>query len=154
MIDSLLRRVTESPWHLARIPRRSFEYACLHPWPSDAAGRSLRQVRPLALYRRTHMTLKQLRVWYDYQRFMSHARSARDFMAVMKTLCELVPEPDHADVVVLHHEPGHYREFLQDVPALRNKYIVGYGVWETDILPRDMIEGCRYVDEIWTPSTF
>ena len=100
------------------------------------------------------MTLKNLRVWYDYQRFMSHARSARDFMAVMKSVCKLVPEPDDADLVILHHEPGHYREFVQDVPALRNKYVIGYGVWETDILPRDIIEGCQYVDEIWTPSTF
>ncbi len=100
------------------------------------------------------MTLKQLRVWYDYQRFMSHARSARDYMAVMRKICKLVPDPDDADVVILHHEPGHYRAFVQDVPALRHKYVIGYGVWETDILPPDMIEGCRCVDEIWTPSTF
>ena len=100
------------------------------------------------------MTLKQLRVWYDYQHFMSHARSARDYIAVMKNICHMVDRPDDADVVILHHEPGHYRRFVQDVPALRHKYLIGYAVWETDTLPHVIIDGCRFIDEIWTPSTY
>ena len=100
------------------------------------------------------MSVHQLKVWYDAQRFLSHARAARDYQLLLRSMCQVVTDPAAADIVVLHHEPRHYKKFLQEVPALSTKYIIGFGVWEADRLPKDIAIGCQFADEIWTASWY
>lgn len=36
----------------------------------------------------------------------------------------------------------------------KNRYNIGFWLWELETLPKDWIKSIKYVDEIWTPSEF
>ena len=48
---------------------------------------------------------------------------------------------------VVHLTPENFPTFVE-----RDKYNIGYTVWETDSLPKDWVPLCNMMDEIWVPS--
>ena len=66
----------------------------------------------------------------------------------------IVDRPSDADLVIIHNEPWSYPGYYRAFPELREKYVVGYAVWETDRLPPHHAFALGLVDEIWTCSTF
>jgi glycosyltransferase involved in cell wall biosynthesis len=59
-----------------------------------------------------------------------------------------------ADVIVLHHEPHDYGALYSCFPELKNKYVIGYCVWEASELPETYKRSIQYVQEIWTASQY
>ena len=100
------------------------------------------------------MNLSGLKVYCGHQDYLSHARAARDYRAILASLCTLVEDPAACDVALLHHEPSEYARILEEIPALRPKYIIGYCVWEADTLPPSLRHGVRFMDELWTASVY
>lgn len=98
---------------------------------------------------------KPLKIYYLHSNYISHKRSAENNMRCM-ALCgyDLVSELTKADVVVLHTEPWHYAKIFAENPTLKNQYVIGYAVWETDILCDSYREGIQLLNEVWTCSSY
>lgn len=56
--------------------------------------------------------------------------------------------------MILHCEPSHYKKIFEQYPILKSKYVIGYAVWETDILCDAYKEGIQLLDEVWTCSSY
>ncbi|MBW1783553.1 MAG: glycosyltransferase family 4 protein [Deltaproteobacteria bacterium] len=93
-------------------------------------------------------------IFYGCQDYFSHKRCARDYSAAIGQAYKLVRDPREADIAILHYEPHMYGQILSEFPYLQNRYVVGFAVWEADILPLAYQQGIALVDEIWTPSRF
>lgn len=63
-------------------------------------------------------------------------------------------DPAQADVGILHDEPQHFPELLRQIPALADLPLIGYCVWETELLPDAFKPGLELCRELWTCSEF
>lgn len=106
------------------------------------AQRPLRLKRPLRLCVLTGPYL-------SYQQASRALRSA-----LVAAGAALVAEPRLADAVLIHDELGRVPAYFARFPSLRDKYVVGYVVWETDRLPPNRIAALALLDALWTPSCF
>ncbi len=52
------------------------------------------------------------------------------------------------DKVIVHCTPDLWHQFTN---FERNKYTIGYTVWETSSIPREWVAACNKVPEIWVP---
>lgn len=95
-----------------------------------------------------------LKVFYLSQKYLSHARAALDYCAIINARHQLVDSPDEAEVAVLHIEPHTVATALAQFPALQNIYRVGTFLWEADRLPAMHAAAATLVDEVWTASAF
>lgn len=100
------------------------------------------------------MNLGALKVYCGHQNYLSHARAAQDYQAILTSLCTVVDDPAACDVAILHHEPSEYLRLFEEIPALRRKYVIGYCVWESDTLPSALCAGVKPMDELWTASVY
>jgi glycosyltransferase involved in cell wall biosynthesis len=96
-----------------------------------------------------------LRICYLLSHYVSHQQAGRQFCECLLRLgVPLVPQPEEADVVVIHNElwslPGYYRIY----PVLHQRHVIAYAVWETDRLPEHFRFALRLADEIWTCSNY
>lgn len=96
-----------------------------------------------------------LKVCYLLSHYISHFRAGMAYRQCLESLgVTLVDHPSSANLVIVHNEPwtlpGYYRAF----PVLSERYVVGYFVWETNILPEYYRFCLSLVKEIWTPSAF
>lgn len=98
--------------------------------------------------------LKSVKISYGASKYQSHSRVARAYRELIREHCETVKEIQQADIVVLHFEPHCLESLFQTYPPLKNKYVVGYLVWEADELPAAYQRGISYVHEIWTCSQY
>lgn len=96
-----------------------------------------------------------LRVCYLLAHYVSHRRAGLAYRDCLTRLgVELVEEPGAADVVVLHNEPWSYAGYFRAFPELRDRPVVAYAVWETDVLPARYRFNLGLVDEVWTSSSY
>jgi glycosyltransferase involved in cell wall biosynthesis len=59
-----------------------------------------------------------------------------------------------ADVIILHVSMSQIEEFYQSYPALHNKYVIGYLVWEASELHPFFESSINSIQEIWTASRY
>ncbi len=50
--------------------------------------------------------------------------------------------------VIVHSTPDLWAHWIR---FERNKYIIGYTVWETSSIPREWVAACNQVQEVWVP---
>ena len=86
-----------------------------------------------------------------YRSFRRVAIAQRDMIA---EVCTLTSNPEEADLVFLHCEPFQYMAIYAKHPYLRNKYVIGCAMWESDRLPESYAAGIRLVNEVWTASDY
>lgn len=86
--------------------------------------------------------------------YISLARCAADYRAMLADFGCLAASIDEAEVVVLHVPLGDLDPLLAALPSLADKIVVGYLVWETDRLPAAALPALRHLDAIWTPSWY
>lgn len=99
-----------------------------------------------------------MRVYYHLSRYISHRLSGLDYIDCLRLLGhEVLLDPsraDAADMAVLHDAPERYPSILEQIPALRNKRLAAFCVWENEVLPKAYVEPLQAVQEVWTPSRF
>ncbi len=59
-----------------------------------------------------------------------------------------------ADVIVLHVTLSQLEGFYRSYPALHEKYVIGYLVWEASELPPFFERSIHFIQEIWTASRY
>lgn len=94
------------------------------------------------------------KIWHSASAYLSHARVARDYCDIIAERFELTDDPQAAEIVYLHDEPQTYAALLRAVPALMDKYVLAYAVWEADALPLPHRQGIAMLDEVWTASSY
>ena len=98
---------------------------------------------------------RRLRLCYLLSRYVSHRVAGlanRECLRLAGAV--LTDDPAEADIVVLHNEPWSYAGYYRAIPELRDKRVIAYAVWETDILPEHYRFNLGLVDEVWTCSRF
>jgi glycosyltransferase involved in cell wall biosynthesis len=57
---------------------------------------------------------------------------------------------------LVHVNPDQYKLFETDLPRClwKDRYVIGYLLWELSKVPETWTEGIGFIDEIWTPSKF
>jgi|GEM_PF-3695463 len=95
-----------------------------------------------------------LRVFYLSQQYLSHARAALDYCAIINKHHVLVDTPEEAEIAILHIEPHTVAAALTQFPTLQRIYRVGCFLWEADHLPAVHAVAATLVDEVWTASEF
>lgn len=95
-----------------------------------------------------------MKIYYAASSYASHLRAAKAYRALIGASYPLVNEIASADVVILHHEPRDFATLYADYPALRQKYVIGYCVWEANELPEAYKASISHVQEIWTCSKY
>ena len=53
------------------------------------------------------------------------------------------------DTIIIHHQPGHSLIKFENI-----KFCIGRTMFETDRIPKNWIDKCNQMDEIWVPSKF
>lgn len=64
------------------------------------------------------------------------------------------PAPDDVLIVALNPDVAIHALRKMDKEKLRNRKIIGYWVWELEVVPTFWKLAGRFVHEIWTPSSF
>ncbi len=98
-----------------------------------------------------------LKLYYYSGSYISHRRAAEANRAALAKCSDdlvLVDDPAQADLGILHDEPQHFPELLRQNPALAALPLIGYCVWETDLLPEAFRPGLALCRELWTCSEF
>lgn len=69
---------------------------------------------------------------------------------------QVLPHAGGPATVILNFNPGQFGYALQFLPAaiLRDKYVIGYCVWELEQIPDDWLPPLALVDELWVPTEF
>lgn len=69
---------------------------------------------------------------------------------------ETLPSASEPATVILNFNPGQFSYALQFLPSdiLRDKYVIGYCVWELEQIPDDWLRPLTLVDELWVPTQF
>jgi glycosyltransferase involved in cell wall biosynthesis len=98
--------------------------------------------------------MKKLKVYYSVSTYVSHQRVAAGYRDLIRDGHHLVSDVKHADIVVLHHEPHNFGGIYRAYPILKNKYVIGYCVWEASELPEAYKRSISYVQEVWTASRY
>ena len=98
--------------------------------------------------------LKKVKVSYGASKYLSHSRVAQSYRELLRSHCEAVKDIEKADIVILHFEPQSLESLFETYPALKNKYVIGYCVWEADELPIPHQSGLSKVQEVWTCSRY
>lgn len=98
-------------------------------------------------------------IYYHLSEYISHKIAGKANMKALQMAgARLVPAVSEADVVVLHDDPlnwGALATRLQLAPfTARGGTVVGYGVWETETLPKQYREQLQHVHRVWTCSDF
>ena len=96
----------------------------------------------------------RLRLWGSVDRYYSFARTGSDNLRALHELTTAADAPDAADVVYIHGEPSNLVRLLERAPIIAEKYVIGFYVWETSLLPAARAALLEPVDEIWTASTY
>jgi glycosyltransferase involved in cell wall biosynthesis len=97
--------------------------------------------------------MRPLKINYSFGRYPSLARTAGDYIDIIKTRYEMV-ELEDADAIVLHCVPHQFDAFFRCYPHLASKPLIAYCVWETDTLPEYFAGFVRRMTEIWTCSEY
>lgn len=63
-------------------------------------------------------------------------------------------EVDKFDFSILHTTPDLWRSYKNKYKKILSEKIVGYTVWETNLLPKKWVENINLLDEVWVPSKF
>ena len=98
--------------------------------------------------------MTQLKYWYEIHNYQSHRRVAEVYRQMLSRRYIPAVSIDAADVVVLHLEPHDYESIFNRFPALRNKYVISYCVWEASELPAAYQRSLALVQEVWTCSEY
>jgi glycosyltransferase involved in cell wall biosynthesis len=103
------------------------------------------------------MIMKTLKIYYSSSEYWSHKRTADAYRQIIQNKYNLVTDINDVrstDVIVLHHEPHDYGALYAQFPVLKDKYVIGYCVWEASDLPEPYKRSMQYVQEIWTASHY
>jgi len=98
--------------------------------------------------------MRQLKLWYEIHNYPSHRRVALVYKQMLSQRFSFAKSIDDADVVILHLEPYDYESIYNALPALRNKYVISYCVWEASDLPVAYQRSLALVQEVWTCSNY
>jgi glycosyltransferase involved in cell wall biosynthesis len=95
------------------------------------------------------------RVWWHLSEYISHRRAGAAYRRCLALAgFEAVDRPEDADLAVVHEDPVFWPRIFTAFPALRKRPVIGYAVWEGEILPEVYRPGLGLVDEVWTASSF
>jgi glycosyltransferase involved in cell wall biosynthesis len=100
------------------------------------------------------LSLKDLRLCYLSDDYVSLARTAQAYRRMLQGLCQLTDNPEDADVVVVHVDLHRLKAQLQHLPRAHRPYVIGYLVWETESLLPAMAATVQQLDEVWTASMY
>lgn len=108
---------------------------------------------------REHLTadtgpLEGVKLCYLASEYMSHWRVAQEYSNLIGNRYRVVADAKEADIVVLHIEPCCYDHIYTKLNFLKEKYVVGYCVWEASELPDVYKHSISYLQEIWTCSRY
>jgi hypothetical protein len=92
-----------------------------------------------------------MKLFYASEAHHSHARAADAYYAIVQDHVEATEDPGEATVIVLHDNPNVFRI---EWSACRDKYLIGYMVWEANTIPIPWRRNLERFDEIWTPSRY
>ncbi len=96
-----------------------------------------------------------MKIWYHRNPYISYFRAGQENVNCLKALGHaLVDGPEEADVAILHDEPTNYAFLVGKMGTHRPKRVIGYAVWETELLSPALAPGMSLVDEAWTCSEF
>lgn len=102
-----------------------------------------------------------MRILYILSEYVSFRASGLAYIECLKHLGhEVFTEPgvtgtvDNCDLAILHGDPLDFVRLYVAFPALRQKPVAGYAVWEGNRLPREFIQGLSLVDVVWTCSHY
>lgn len=100
--------------------------------------------------------MPRLKLCYESTIYVSHLRMAQLYQCALQQRCELLPASDYAraDVVLLHVEPHDYDALYRRHPALAEKYVIAYCVWEASDIPARFQRSIQRVQEVWTCSRY
>lgn len=102
-----------------------------------------------------------MRILYHLSDYVSFRASGLAYIECLKYLGhEVYTDPgiptgvEDCDLAVLHSDPLDFVRAYAAFPALRQKPVVGYAVWEGNRLPDAFMEGLALVDAVWTCSRY
>jgi glycosyltransferase involved in cell wall biosynthesis len=96
-----------------------------------------------------------VRVCYLLSHYVSHRVAGLEFRDCLRRIgVEVVDAPAEADAVIIHNEPWSLASYYRVYPELREKRVIAYSVWETDLLPEHYRFNLRLPAAIWTPSSY
>lgn len=98
--------------------------------------------------------MKNPRIHYVTSSYCSHARAANSYLGLIKAKYPIVATVESADIVIIHKEPHNYGAIFEAHPVLRQKYVIGYCVWEATELPEAYRRSISHVQEVWTCSQY
>jgi glycosyltransferase involved in cell wall biosynthesis len=91
---------------------------------------------------------------YIASRYMSFSRVAMMYRNILASERLLIDDVEKSTIVILHGSPEDYESILHNHNALKNKYVIGYCVWEATDLPGAFKRSLHKIDEIWTCSRY
>jgi len=95
------------------------------------------------------------RVWWHLSDYISHRRAGEAYRRCLVLAgFEVVERPEEADLAVLHEDPLFWPRIFKENSVLREMPVVGYAVWEGEVLPEIYRPGLALVDAVWTASSF
>ena len=96
-----------------------------------------------------------MKVCYFLSPYASHRAAGEQYIACMRMAgIEVTDSPRDADAVVIQNEPHHIAGYFRMHPELRERRVIAYSVWETDVLPAHYRFNLGLVSEIWTSSRY
>ena len=98
--------------------------------------------------------MREPRVCYHSDTYQSHKRAAGPYQEVIASHFETATQIQDANIVILHREPHNFKSLYEQIPLLRDKYVISYAVWEAYPLPAEYARSLSLVQEVWTCSEY
>ncbi|BAI76689.1 glycosyl transferase, group 1 (plasmid) [Azospirillum sp. B510] len=96
-----------------------------------------------------------MKICFILSSYISHLRAGIDYIySLCSAGIDIVKTIEDADIVIIHDEPYRMVNYFRANPILKDKYVIGYCVWEADRLNPNQYRWLGLLDEIWTCSVF
>lgn len=92
-------------------------------------------------------------IYYVASKYQSHARTAKNYADLLSSKYQHTSLKE-SKIVILHIEPHDYESIYRQYPALYQKYVIGYCVWEATEIPESYKRSISFIQEIWTCSNY
>ena len=91
-----------------------------------------------------------MKLFYHTARYISHRTAGIEYIKALRGAgYTLVADADAADLVIIHDDVRWYPALVE---AYGHKPMIGYAVWEMDVLPDGLAPSLARLEKIWTCS--
>jgi glycosyltransferase involved in cell wall biosynthesis len=94
------------------------------------------------------------KIWYQRDAYQSHKRVSQTYKRLLSRDYEMAAPRLSSDIVILHKQPWDYAALYEELPWLRDRYVISYCTWEASELPERYKASLELVQEVWTCSTY